>query len=297
MAKTFLTAVFAFNRGQLLGNCVESIERFYPESEIVVFDDRSDDQFTKDVLSQIRKRGHSIVENTEEKVAPHGNLFSNMTRALNFARTNRYRLVHLMQEDTQFVWRNTGLVEHVTQVFDSFSDAYQVQIHFAKRLGVSEIALLRKSRAYRFGIGGDLGFVDAERLLRHDFEFKASERYSAQVAAARGLQSYGLADPVVARVPWPKNFRYREMRGGREKASSAQLLIKPLDEDAVKRLTARDIQKRPYGEDWYVPWGWRCWRPYPTDPSRTRWAKAMLKVAIQRRSLRGLLPTRVGDAS
>ena len=46
----FMTAVFSYNRGQLLDNCVRSIEEFSPDTHITVFDDQSDEPETIETL-------------------------------------------------------------------------------------------------------------------------------------------------------------------------------------------------------------------------------------------------------
>jgi hypothetical protein len=53
-----LTAIFSFNRGQLLDNCVRSVEKFSPDTPIAVFDDASDDPETLRVLREVADRDH-----------------------------------------------------------------------------------------------------------------------------------------------------------------------------------------------------------------------------------------------
>src|SRR5690606_21926670 len=49
-----LFCIFSFNRGRFLQNCVDSIEQCAPGARIVVFDDSSYDEATKEVLEQLR---------------------------------------------------------------------------------------------------------------------------------------------------------------------------------------------------------------------------------------------------
>jgi hypothetical protein len=290
----FLTAVFSYNRGQLLENCVRSIERFSPSTDIVVFDDQSEDPRTRDALRYLVDRGHEVLESGSEGTdAVHGNLFTNMNRALDVAHRRGSRLLHLMQDDTQFLWREAALAENVTRILDAFPDACQVTTHFWRRLGITSPTILPDLRVYRMASTGDLGFVDVDRLLDRGFRFENSERGSALRARRIGLEAYSLADPVVARVPWPMHARHRRMLG-KEKPAGGEFLLTPLDEPTVSSLLARDVQVLPYGEDYYAPWGWRCWKPYPISPSYASWLKALTTIAVQRRSLRGLVPRRAG---
>jgi hypothetical protein len=294
---SFLNVLFSFNRGPLLANCVESIRRFHPESPVVVFDDNSSDPETLRVLERIAGAGSEVVPSGPVKGPPYGNLYVNMNRALDLAASRGHEFVHFVQDDTQFVWRRADLVEHVTAIFRGHPNAYQMQVHFLKRLGQSHAEPLRDLRAYRILTpGGDLGFFHVGRVRERGLEFGPTEKAWATRAAALGLEAYGTADPVMARIPWPKKTGQGTTRG-RVVGGARDFLIRPLDALAVSRLVSRDVEQRPYGEDWCVPWGWRCWQPYPTDPSYARWTRAIVTTAVRRRSLRGLTPRRVGDFS
>lgn len=291
---SFLTAVFSYNRGQLLWNCVRSIERFSPPTSLVVFDDRSDDSTTRQVLRRVAERGHELVASDGDVVdGVHGSLFANMNRALDLARTRGFRMLHLVQDDVQLVWRNDALADDVTAILDAFPMACQVTVHFWRRLGVTHPTLLPKQHAYRMTSTGDLGFVDVLRLSEHGFRFQSSEWASAATAASLGLEAYALGNPVVARIPWPMHARHRRM-SGTKKTGAAEFLVKPLSAATQRELRSRALATLPYGEDYYTPWGWRCWQPYPISPSYANWIKAIGTIAFQRRSLSGLVPRRVG---
>lgn len=295
--QSFLTAVFSFNRGLLLQNCVRSIRRFYPESDLVIFDDDSGDLETLRVLDQLERSGCRIVYSDHPANQISGDLYRNMNRALRIAAAEGREFVHFMQDDTQFVRRRPDLAEHVAEIFARRPLAYQVQAHFLKRLGRSETTPLRDVRAYRFaGLGGDLGFFHTRRVLADGLRLGPRERVWAARAAARGLEACGTGDPVVARVPWPKNSRFRGTKGYEIRAEH-ELLLRPLDDATAARLTSRDLGQRPWGDDWYEPLGWRCWKPYRSDPSRAKWLAQIVASALRWRSLRGLIPRRVGDDS
>jgi hypothetical protein len=108
-----------------------------------------------------------------------------------------------------------------------------------------------------------------------------------------GLELVAMANPVIARVPWPMHTRHRVSRG-RRVASTRPLLIKPLSKAEVHRLTSRALATPPYAEHYCLPWGWRCWQPYGWTASYGEWAKTLAIVAHRRRSIRGLIPRRVG---
>jgi hypothetical protein len=290
---TYLTAVFSYNRGRYLWNCVRSLEEFAPDATVVVFDDRSDDRDTREALDRIRARGHEVFVNEEASNALNGNLRLNMTRALDLARDRDVRLLHLVQEDTQLVWRDEMLAARVRAVLDEFPRAWQVMAHFWKRLSFAHAEPVPERRIYKRRRGGDLGFVDVQRLQERGFRFEHTEYDDSARLCELGLEAYALADPVVARIPWPAHAPHGVMRG-KVKPAQRELFVKPLVPAALSRLSERPLSLQPYAEDYCVPWGWRCWKPYPTGPSYKSWLKAIATVSLRQRTLKGLIPQRVG---
>ena len=132
-----------------------------------------------------------------------------------------------MQDDFQFVWRNDGLVEQAAQLLGR-DDASQVTVHFWKRLGIDRSTVLPDRAGYRSGVGlGAVGVVSIARCRERDFTFEHTEPASNEKALELGLNAYALADPVLARIPWPSYARYRKMHGTVQ-STAAPLLIKPL---------------------------------------------------------------------
>jgi hypothetical protein len=295
---TFITAIFSYNRGQLLDNCVRSIEFLCPETSVVVFDDGSDDRRTRATLRNIESRGHEVVINDKSPDEMHGGLYRNMNQALDLAIARGWSLVHLMQEDTQFVRHDPELVFELDRLFKELPDACQVTLHFWKTLSRgSGGSLLKDLRVYRASAVCDIGVVHPERLSRAGFRFGPSEHCAALRASSLGLSPYALLHPVIARVPWPLSYKYRAQGGGNERPTEAPLLVKPLGSHVVQHLMTRDVTKLPYGETYIVPWGWRCWSPYPTRPSLGRWLRSLVALAIQGHLSKRLVPRRVGDTN
>lgn len=295
-ARAFMTAVFSYNRGQLLSNCVRSIERFSPPTTLVVFDDRSDDPETVGVLEQIAARGHEVVVSEDISIAEYGNHNANLDRAVQLARARGHRLLHLVEDDTQFVWHNPELPNQVSALFDVFPDAAQVSPLFWKFASKASGALFAEHSAYRLrqAPGCAIGFVDVDRLAERGFRHRADEAETIQLGDALGLELLAFVHPVVTRVPWPMYTRHR-VRRGRRTGGARPFLVKPLDETAISRLVGRDLETPPYAEHYCFPWGWRCWSPYGWTSSHGTWARGLVIVAVRRRSIRGLIPRRVGD--
>lgn len=292
----FMTAVFSYNRGPLLANCIRSIELFSPRTAIVIYDDKSDDPLTLSVLERIAARGHQVIVNDEVSTARHGNLYPNLNRAVHRARTHEFRLLHLVEDDFQFVRSNSKLASDVATVFDGIPSAGQVNVHFWKLASKASGTVLPGLLAYRLAQAPpcSVGFVDVNRLYDLGFRYQRDEAESMKHASSLGLESIALANPVTTRVPWPMYARNRVMKGTRT-AGREHLLVKPLSDEAVHRLSNRDLNEPPYAEEFCVPWGWRCWKPYGWTASYATWARTLLIVARHRRSIRGLIPRRVGD--
>jgi len=100
MKSAMIFFVFSFNRGPFLRNCVASIEHCAPDAEIVIFDDRSDDQDTLEALLRIGET-HRVVSSANHRGHKHGGLYPNMQSALELVDGDR--LICFIQDDAQLV--------------------------------------------------------------------------------------------------------------------------------------------------------------------------------------------------
>jgi hypothetical protein len=289
--------VFSFNRGELLENCARSLLRFQLEGDRVIFDDASDDPATLRALAGLSASGIRVITTPVAEKAHHGSLYANMNRALDEAERCGCELVHFLQDDMQLLWRRRDLASHARELFGAYPDVIQLQLHFVKRLGKSRVALLPRRRAYRvLTLPGDLGVFHVARIRASGLSFEPNEAAWGNRARSLGLGVLATADPIAARVPWPRSARFGRMRGALVE-SAEELLLAPLDEGRIRALASRDPVRRPWGEDWIEPNGWRCWRPFPHDDSWLEWGFALTHSAIRQRSLQGLRPRRVGTRS
>lgn len=291
-----MTAVFSYNRGQLLLNCVKSVLQFSPPTQIVVFDDGSADPYTLEVLAALQKQGCHVRVNERDPSAIRGSLYPNLNAALELAQARGFDLVHLLQDDMQFVWRSPNLENEVASIFATQPNAAQVHIHFLRRLSRTPTTVREDIYAYLQPALGPIGIVSVARLVERGFRYPSSEPETGRCGQALALEAYSIAYPVIARVPWPMYARFGSVSGS-EKVTTKPYLLKPLDHETISRLVHRPLQELPYGDSFYVPWGWRCWNPYLYANSHKSWIKAMILVAIHNRSLAGLVPRRVGDMS
>jgi len=104
----FHVFVFSFNRGELLANCIESVERCAPWARLTIVDDDSDDPATRAVLADLATR-HRVrapadwAEDGPAGVHNHGGLYPNMQAA--FAHLEDDEVFCFLQDDMQLVRR------------------------------------------------------------------------------------------------------------------------------------------------------------------------------------------------
>ena len=94
--------VFSFNRGQLLKNCVESIELCAIEPKVIIFDDNSNDSETITILESLKKK-YKIVQPDHSSFHMNkcGGLYNNMQMSLDYIPDNEF--VCFVQDDSQLV--------------------------------------------------------------------------------------------------------------------------------------------------------------------------------------------------
>ena len=96
--------VFSFNRGVFLENCLRSIEICAPSCEVLVVDDQSNDQKTKDILKYFSDKFQILIVGEHAEVEHKtGGLNNNMSFAFSDAREKGFRYVLFLQDDMQLV--------------------------------------------------------------------------------------------------------------------------------------------------------------------------------------------------
>lgn len=272
-------AVFSYNRGGYLANCLGSVRRNMPFARIRIYDDNSTDPET---LAVLEASGLPVLRPTQAGVGRHGGLYANMNRALAECDTG---LILFLQEDMQIVRPVAG--QELAQigrvlgpgrafVFPGFMKATSVERY---RRQMRPDAVLR---AY-VGAAADSGritYVDAmiadvAKLRAVNWVFADTER--ANAAQARGLfadMPY-LADPFLFYCPEVPIFR------NRQKSLSSRIAARLTGEDVkafhdltvadVQRLQQRPVSDWPVAESWLVPVNPGVRRPFVFKDVKVRW--------------------------
>jgi glycosyltransferase involved in cell wall biosynthesis len=186
--------IFSFNRGRFLENCVQSIELCIQNPEIVIFDDRSNDPETIQILESLGKR-HKLVTSAKIDNIKHGGLYSNMQSALEMLQDRK--LLCFLQDDTQIVRPITQAeIRNLTNIFSDTPDLGFLHPCFIRgfeqqRRPVTMLPGSNASLYYRKNMGqsagvhySDLLVTSPARLRQRGWHFLQSEPENDQQARA-----------------------------------------------------------------------------------------------------------------
>lgn len=212
MNPTPIFFVFSFNRGVFLQNCVESIEACAPASEVVIFDDLSDDAETQRILENVATR-HRVLTPTDLAGDKHGGLYDNMQSALESVSGDR--LICFIQDDTQLVRALTEAdgdylaarfaadpdLGFITPAFirgNLFHRNPSATFHFDETSALFFPADGRRSAGTHYS---DLFIASSERLRAHDWTFQPREPANQTQAQIRFSKMGYLRCPFVMWLP------------------------------------------------------------------------------------------------
>ncbi len=235
-AAKWLICIFSYNRGTLLLNLIESARAFYPEFDIVIFDDSSDDHTTSEILDTLELEGLKIISsNKHADESKHGGLYSQMNKALHYAIERGFDYAYFVQDDMQFLWRDEKLEIHTSEAFEH-EECVMCNYNFLQKIlidGIVQRLPLKKNTIYAFAGNGvaDTGVIDIRKAKTIGLYFpEHSERGNGQYWHKKGYQLYWFATCHLAWVPWPTTFRHAV----KENRKSKKIL--PLGTEAIERI-------------------------------------------------------------
>lgn len=285
-------AIFSYNRGKYLKNLLNSLDRHLPEARVVVYDDDSDDAYTKQVLAETH---HRVSRGAPVAISKrHGNLYGNMQKALEDCET---RFLLFLQDDNQIV-RDVG-----AGTFAAIEAAFAHQdVAFARmqllkqrrhsRL-LSQLAPDPNARLYWPNVAmaelpwghvyWDVILADTAKLRAANWTFQESERDNQ--IQARGLFRCApyLADPFVSYCPEVSVYRNRKLYLSSRivdlERQGAICRYIPMTADENRAFTTRPLDIMPLAEDFLKTDPSDVKRPFEDhDYARTWWLKALYKV-------------------
>lgn len=111
-------AIFTYNQGTFLKNCIESIERNLPNIPVAVYDDGSNEPETVRYLASI---SHIVIFNPKNTYERHGGYYANMQIAFENSSSD---FLLLIQDDMQIVKPvNSSDLIDIDRIFTRFKEA------------------------------------------------------------------------------------------------------------------------------------------------------------------------------
>ena len=277
MFTNWVICIFSYNRGGFLKNLLESITAYYPEMNIAVFDDGSDEEYTLKVLSEVSANGGYVYARSDNDMSSkHGGLYPMMNQALDYVKKSTYQYAYFVQDDMQFLWRDNELEERVRKVF-SRNECVMCNANFLQKITINEIAdkLPKASidNLYAFKNNGvaDTGVIDIAKAKKVNLSFPENgEINNGGYWHDRGLQLYWLPQPHLAWVPWPKTYRHKLVEQRRVNT------LHPIRGRALERLLVN--KDYAYLEDYTKT---VRWYPKPYWYAASLGKKNMLKVYLK----------------
>lgn len=211
-----LIAVFSFNMGSTLDNCLEYLDRFCVGCDAVLIDDASTDTLTLKAIEKWRSRLLEVIVNRTPKTGQkHGNLYANVSMMCDYARDRGYKYLFMVQDDMQFVRPlNDEILSQYQAIFDADDKVLQVDPRFLRR---GDYEVLPSIRAYK-NLGptsyADVGLLHLERLKQSGWVFAEGERVNRDGLRDLGYKRIFPFSPIVMHVPFPQLYRQ-----GRRKSS------------------------------------------------------------------------------
>lgn len=246
MFNNILICIFSYNRPAHLKNLLASITQFYPEMDMVIFDDNSDVQEMKDLLTQLRKTIY-VQQPDASLNSKHGGLYGMMNAALDYAKSKKYVYAYFVQDDMQFLWRDEKLEERLETVF-ARQDCLMCNFNFLRKILTNgtdkQLPEIEKGIFLFDGNGvADTGIIDVLKATEAGLHFlKNSESGNGRHWYEKGHRLYWLPVPHLAWVPWPSTYRYKEAERRTPK------FLKPLNKHSIEKLKTNT--KYAYLEDY-----------------------------------------------
>jgi glycosyltransferase involved in cell wall biosynthesis len=297
-----IVCVYSFNRGELLAECVRSIEHCAPDWPICVVDDNSDDPETRRILDRIEQR-HRVLTVQPSRRFKHGGLYANMQLALETFADEPLLLA--LQDDVQIVRPIEADDERGwSDFFDQYPGKAFLQPCFLRGLNRD-----RDRRSFKYdGDHGvywpsptgqsagvhysDLHLTKPSRLLDAGWQFQGKEPANDRQAARNfGRMAY-MHSPIAMWLPHAPVYRGRRKTLALKLAERHQAVgLYPFDyltEAETRELRQRPGNILPVAEDFLTNPEFSNDRPWiHYSLQGRRWLKKLNSLEVRLRRLFG----------
>lgn len=288
-AVNYQIAIFSYNRGAYLRNCIESIERHCPGVLYTVYDDGSDDPLT---VAYLKGLGAKVRHMQQVGTDRHGGFYRNMQASLDEASSSA---MLLLQDDVQVVrdvtdddifywfdyWDQHPDVAFLSPVFLKGSRRKDF-LHYYQISSTDRVYHWCEDRQRPSKDGPvpsaymDVCLLNVERLRQKNWRYQASEWLNGEQAAWMFPgQMPQLADPFVFYVPEEPVYRSRVKTRGTDLAvklaGNVVKCFRSMSADETRLLKMRDIHQYPFAEDFVHTVDPKVKRPYRFNIYRTHW--------------------------
>jgi glycosyltransferase involved in cell wall biosynthesis len=283
-------AIFSYNRGAYLKNCVESLQRNMPGVRFTVYDDGSDEPGT---LAYLQNLGENVRHMKSAGEDRHGGYYYNMQAALDATQAD-YLL--MLQDDLQVVrpFAQEDL-SRIHQVFEQSPITVFISPLFMKG---SKRAYFQQRyqpdaglRCYRWSADpqesgkvpqkyADIAVLHVARLRQSGWRFAGSEEANGALANTLFGDMVQVAEPWVFYVPEEPAYRGRVLTFGAKlavkMAGNTVKSFQDMSAQASVTFAQRDLSVYPFAEDFVDTVDRTVRKPYKFNAYRTRWLPLIL---------------------
>jgi glycosyltransferase involved in cell wall biosynthesis len=294
-------AIFSYNRGDYLKNCVDSLQRNVPGVHYTVYDDGSDEPLT---VAYLKSLGEHVLHMKSAGEDRHGGYYSNMQAALDATRAD---YLMMLQDDVQVVRPFAPEdLSSIHRVFDQSPTTVFISPLFLKG---SKRAYFKQRyqpdavlRCYRWSADpdetgkvpqkyADIAVLHVARLRQSGWRFAASEEANGALADRLFGDMVQAAEPWVFYIPEEPAYRGRVLTYGAKLAvrmsGSEVKSFQDMSPQASLAFAQRDLGVYPFAEDFVDTVDPTVRKPYKFNAYRTRWLPLILnKLELLGRRLR-----------
>jgi glycosyltransferase involved in cell wall biosynthesis len=283
-------AIFSYNRGAYLKNCVDSLQRNMPGIGWTVYDDGSDEPET---VSYLKSLGQAVRHMKSAGDDRHGGYYNNMQAALDATQSD-YLL--MLQDDLQVVRPfDSNDLSRIDQIFDQSPTTAFISPLFMKG---SKRAYFQKRyqpdsglRCYRWSADpeetgkvpqkyADIAVLHVGRLRQSGWRFERSEEANGALADRLFGDMVQVAEPWVFYVPEEPAYRGRVLTFGAKLAvkmsGNKVKSFKDMSQQTSLAFAQRALSAYPFAEDFVDTVDPAVRKPYKFNAYRTRWLPLVL---------------------
>ena len=274
--------VFSYNRGQLLKNCVDSIEQCVDNPKILVFDDNSHDDVTLQVLKEIEKK-HQVIKPEQDNFHMHkcGGLYNNMQMSLNHIPQGE--LAYFVQDDSQIVRKIASQdIKDINTFFTHKPKAAFLHMTFLKEkmkkrdqgstyFDESSQSYLRHGTKQSAGIYfSAIAIAHIDRLKNANWSFESREKLNNLKAKTLFGQMGFLKNPFLMHLPSAPAYRGKTKTLGlllaEKKNQCGFHPFSMMSEKEVSHLINRDVSVFPIAENYLTLKHQELPKPWAINP-------------------------------